>query len=59
MVEAIILFGGLAEAGDLIFKPALEAMDEHLPSLWKGKVKLLPSLLKQSDAAILGAAALV
>lgn len=57
--EAIILFGGLAESGDLIYKPAFQAMNDNLPDIWKNKVKLLFSGLNQSDAAILGAAALV
>ncbi|HPH53363.1 MAG: ROK family protein [Bacteroidales bacterium] len=57
--EAIILFGGLAEAGDLIMKPIVEAMEANLLSIWKGgKVKVLRSGLKDSDAAILGAGAL-
>ena len=56
--EAIILFGGLAQAGDLIFKPTLEAMEDNLLSIWKGKVKLLHSELPGSEAAILGSAAL-
>jgi len=57
--EAIILFGGLAEAGDLIMKPLVEAMEANLLSIWKGgKIKVLRSGLKESDAAILGAGAL-
>lgn len=57
--EAIILFGGLAEAGDLIYRPVFKSMNENLPSIWKNRIKLLFSQLNQSDAAILGAAALV
>lgn len=56
--QAIVLFGGLARAGELIFKPAKEEMDANLISIWKGKVELIPSALKESDAAILGASAL-
>ena len=56
--EAIILFGGLTKAGDLIMKPTLEAMENSMLNLWKGKVKLLVSELKDSDAAVLGASAL-
>jgi glucokinase len=33
-------------------------MDEHLMKVWKGKIKILYSMLKESDAAILGASAL-
>lgn len=57
--EAIILFGGLAGAGDLIFNPTLRAMDENLPVAFKGKVALLPSGVAGTDAAILGAGALI
>lgn len=56
--EAIILFGGLAKAGEFILKPITEAMNENLLSIWKGKIKIIPSALKESDAAILGASAL-
>lgn len=56
--EAIILFGGLARAGDFIMKPVEESMNANLLPLWRGKIKLLFSQLKESDAAILGASAL-
>lgn len=57
--EAIILFGGLTKAGDLILKPTREAMEENLIKVFQNKVKILVSHLKESDAAILGASALV
>ena len=57
--EAIILFGGLTKAGDLILKPTQESMEENLIQVFKNKVKILVSHLKASDAAILGASALV
>lgn len=56
--EAIILFGGLTKAGDLIYKPILESMNLNLMPIWRGKVKILFSTLNESDAAILGASAL-
>jgi len=56
--EAIILFGGLAKAGDLIMNPIVESMEKNLLNIWKGKVKVLFSQLKESDAAVLGASAL-
>lgn len=56
--EAIILFGGLAKAGDYIFKPIQKAIDANILSIYKGKTKLLASELKDSDAAVLGASAL-
>jgi glucokinase len=56
--EAIILFGGLAKAGDLIMNPVRESMERNLLPIFKNKVKLLFSELKESDAAVLGASAL-
>lgn len=56
--EAFVLFGGLTKAGDLIMKPVQEALDKNILGCYKGKVKLLVSELKESDAAILGASAL-
>jgi len=57
--EAIFLFGGLALAKDLIFEPTRRYMEENLLSIYKGKVKLLPSKLNSQNAAVLGASALV
>ena len=57
--EAIFLFGGLAQAGDLIFNPVKKYMEEYLLNIYKDKVRLLPSELPPGDAAILGASALV
>lgn len=56
--EAIVLFGGLARAKEFLYEPMLNAMNENLLQIWKGKVKILFSQLKESDAAILGASAL-
>ncbi len=56
--EAIVLFGGLARAKEFLYEPMLEAMNENLLKIWKGKVKIMFSQLKESDAAILGASAL-
>jgi glucokinase len=57
--EAIFLFGGAAAAGDYIFKPTKDSMERHLMPVFRNKVKILPSELKESSAAILGASALV
>lgn len=57
--EAIVLFGGLTKAGDLILKPTREHMEANLIQVFQNKVKILISHLKESDAAILGASALV
>lgn len=56
--EAIVLFGGLARSRKYLEAPILKAMEDNVMKNWKGKVKLLFSLLKESDAAILGASAL-
>jgi glucokinase len=56
--EAIVLFGGLTKAGDLIMKPIQEAMEKNVLKVFAGKTKLLFSQLKEADAAILGASAL-
>jgi glucokinase len=55
---AIILFGGLAQAGKFIFEPTRKYMEENLLKIYQGKVKLLPSELNESHAAILGAASI-
>lgn len=56
--EAIILFGGLAKSGDLLMRPIKESMEKHMMPMFKGKVKVLISELKEADAAVLGASAL-
>ena len=56
--EAFVLFGGLAKAGDFIVKYTKEAMEEAIMPIFKGKVKILLSTMKDADAAVLGASAL-
>ena len=56
--EAFVLFGGLAKSGDLLLKPLRRSMEKNMLSIWKGKVKVLQSELKEADAAVLGASAL-
>ena len=57
--EAIFLFGGLAQAGDLIFNPTIEYFEKKVMHLYKNKVKIIPSQLKENEAALLGAAATI
>ncbi|QZE14083.1 ROK family protein [Halosquirtibacter laminarini] len=57
--EAIFLFGGPTAAGDYIFKPTKESMEEYLLPIFANKVRILPSELKSGSAAIVGASALV
>ncbi len=57
--EAIILFGGMAKSGELIFEPTRRYMEESMMANFRGKVKLLPSGVQDGNIAIMGAAALV
>lgn len=57
--EMIVLFGGLTKAGDLIMQPTVASMEANLIQIFKNKVKVVFSTLNESDAAILGASALV
>lgn len=57
--EAIILFGGVIKAGKILLDPVRKNMEENLLPIFRNKIKLLFSELKESDAAILGASALV
>ena len=57
--EAIFLFGGLANAGELIFEPTRRSMEQHVLKIYQNKVKLLPSGLKDKNVAVLGASALL
>ena len=56
--EAIVLFGGLARAKEFLLEPMQNSMNENVMPLWRNKVKIVFSQLKESDAAILGASAL-
>ena len=56
--EAIFLFGGLAQADDLILKPTKINLEKNVLNVYKNKVKVLLSALNEDDAAILGASAL-
>ena len=56
--EAIVLFGGLARAKKYFHDDLVAAMEENQLHIWKGRIKVLYSSLKDSDAAILGASAL-
>ncbi|MFM2206586.1 MAG: Glucokinase [Bacteroidota bacterium] len=56
--EAIFLFGGLANAGELLFTPTQLSFEKNLLSIYKGKVRIMPSGLPENDAPLLGAASL-
>ncbi len=57
--EAIILFGGVIKAGDILMEPTKLYMEKSLLPIFQNKVKLIFSELQEADAAILGASALV
>ena len=57
--QMIVLFGGLTKAGDLLMKPTKASMEANLIQIFKNKVQLVYSNLRESDAAIVGASALV
>jgi glucokinase len=56
--EAIFLFGGLAKAGEMLYAPVREYVDQKVQPIFKGTVKILPSGIPENNAAVLGAAAL-
>ena len=55
----IVLFGGLTKSGNLILNPTRKHMEQNLLPIFQNKVKIIFSELHESDAAILGASALV
>jgi glucokinase len=58
--QAVVLSGGLAMAGNLLFAPTIDSFERHALAFHKGhKIKVLPSALGENDAALLGAGALV
>lgn len=57
--EAIFLFGGLANANDLLIQPVKKYMEKSLLKVFQNKVEILPSELMNKNAAVIGAAAMV
>ena len=57
--EAIIISGGMASAGALIFEPTQRSLEEHLFPIFRNKVRIIPSQLTESNAAVLGGGALI
>ncbi len=57
--EAFVLFGGLAQSGDMLLFHVKKYLESNLLSIWKGKIKILLSGLPEGDAAVLGASALI
>ncbi|MBR6758524.1 MAG: ROK family protein [Bacteroidaceae bacterium] len=56
--KAIILFGGLTKAGELLMRPLRESLDRNVMPIFRGKAQVILSELKEGDAAVLGASAL-
>ena len=56
--EAVFLFGGLVKAGELLLAPVRKYVDRNVMPIFKGRVSILPSGISETNAAVLGAAAL-
>jgi glucokinase len=56
--KAIILFGGLAHAGNFLLEPLKKTMEKNVLSIYEGKTEIIVSQLNDAEAAILGASAL-
>ena len=57
--EVIVLFGGVTKAGDLLLNSIRKHMEANLLPIFQNKIKIMLSQLNESDAAILGASALI
>lgn len=56
--QAVFLFGGLANAGDLLLVPVRKYFDNYIFPLLQNRVKILQSEIQEDNAAVLGSAAL-
>lgn len=56
--QKIIFSGGLSQAGDLLLNPFRKYLEENLYPVFRRKIVVEQSALKENDTAILGAAAL-
>jgi len=57
--EGIILAGGVAQVGELLFKPTIAALFDNLLPNYIHNLQVLPSALGENEAALLGASTLV
>lgn len=57
--QAIVLFGGVTKAGNLLVDPIIKNMEKNLMPIFRNSVEIFISELPDADAAILGASALV
>lgn len=56
--EAIFLFGGPTQAGDLLLKPTVNSFEANLLKIYQNKIPIKLSELPQQHAPVLGAASL-
>lgn len=57
--EAVILSGGLAQAGALILKPTIEGVYKNILPIYRSTINIQISSLAVNEAALIGAASLV
>ncbi len=57
--QAIILFGGISNAGSLLITPTKKAMEINLLPIFKNKTKIIKSKLLNKNAAVLGSASMI
>lgn len=57
--EKIFISGGLANAGEKLFKPLREYFEQYLYPVFRNRISIEPSGLPDNKVAILGAASLV
>jgi glucokinase len=55
----IFVFGGLTNAWEFLYPPMYQSFEDNLLSIYKNKIPIKQSGLKEADAAIMGAAALI
>jgi len=57
--EAVFLFGGLANAGDMLLEPVRKYVDMKVLPVFKNTFRIELSAIPENNAAILGASALI
>jgi glucokinase len=57
--SSIYIFGGVANAGNVLMEPLKKHFEDSLLEIYKNKINIRLSGLPENDAAILGAAALI
>ncbi|MDR3666654.1 MAG: ROK family protein [Ignavibacteriaceae bacterium] len=57
--KAIILSGGLVEAGNLLLRPTFTTFERYLLNIYKGKVKIIKSEMMNGKSAVLGAGSFI